>query len=86
MINTLLNSGVEGLSRSQNGLHESAKIIASGGQAGSVNSSGQPPVSSDEAMLTAVVDLNLYEVQFKASAKVVSTADETIGTLLDEFA
>lgn len=83
MISGILGSGLEGLSRSREGLNQSAKTIASGGQP----PVSQPPVSNptDDDMLTAVVDLNVYELQFKASAKVISTANETVGTLLDEI-
>ncbi|GAA3909668.1 flagellar biosynthesis protein FlgE [Litoribacillus peritrichatus] len=82
MISGILGSGLEGLSRSREGLNQSAKTIASGGQP----PVSQPPVSNPtDDMLTAVVDLNVYELQFKASAKVISTANESVGTLLDEI-
>ncbi|MFC3153517.1 flagellar biosynthesis protein FlgE [Litoribrevibacter euphylliae] len=85
MVSALLGSGLEGISKSRDGLTQSAKTIASGGQTPPVNDTSAVK-SEDDAMLTAVVDLKLYEVQFKASAKVISTADEVAGTLIDEMA
>jgi hypothetical protein len=34
-------------------------------------------------LATEIVNLNLYETQVKASVKVVKSADQNIGTLLD---
>ncbi|GLQ33278.1 flagellar biosynthesis protein FlgE [Litoribrevibacter albus] len=84
MVTSVLGSGVEGLSRSREGLNQSAKTIANGGQSPSGESLLASSSSSDDKMLSAVVDLTLYEVQFKASAKVIATADETLGHLIDE--
>ena len=91
MVGGILSSGLEGIARSREGLNQSAKTIASGGQADAATNSGIAPIisgtnnSNTDQMLDAVVDLNVYEVQFKASAKVISTANETVGTLLDEI-
>lgn len=85
METSLLSSGLQGISRSREGLEQSARTIASGGQAIPNQETPSSNASSGNEVLSAVVDLNLYEVSFKASAKVLETADETVGTLLDEF-
>lgn len=84
MVSAIVGSGLEGLAKSRDGLTQSAKTLASGGQTPPVSASHAID-SPDDAMLSAAVDLKLYEVQFKASAKVVSTANEMAGTLLDEM-
>ena len=86
MVTGLLSSGLDGLARSRDGLTQSAKTIASGGQEPAKADPLTSVPSSDDAMLSAVVDLTIYEVQFKASAKVISTANDTVGTLIDELA
>jgi len=85
METSLLSSGLQGISRSREGLDQSARTIASGGQSIPNQEALNSNPSSGNEVLSAVVDLNLYEVSFKASAKVLETADETVGTLLDEF-
>lgn len=79
-----LGAGLEGLSRSREGLTQNAKTIASGGQSKDTSTLSDVNISPDEKILTAAVEMKLYDVQFKASAKVISTADQTIGKLIDE--
>ena len=88
MVSGIINSGLEGLNRSRQGLDQSAKDIAS---AGSANNpvAGSNVVASDESVVdkvtAATVDMKVYEFQFKASAKVVETANNMTGRLIDEL-
>jgi hypothetical protein len=88
---SILSSGLEGIARSQAGLQQASQAIASAGQAASGLAEPVKPVSlessasPEQKVLSAVVDLAVYELQFKASARVIKTDDEVKGSMLDEF-
>ncbi|MGM0569713.1 flagellar biosynthesis protein FlgE [Marinobacter sp.] len=78
MINNALNIGIQGIQDGMQGVEGAARKIARGGVDG-------PRGTADggNGMTESIVDLKLYERSVEASAQVVKTADETLGTLLD---
>ena len=83
-VNTILQSGVEGVQRANEGLEKAASEIV---RAGSVDSpAGSTTGSTNSGVIEPIVDLKLYERSIEASAQVVKTADEVLGTLLDTLA
>ncbi|MBL3555017.1 MULTISPECIES: flagellar biosynthesis protein FlgE [Marinobacter] len=78
MINNTLGIGIQGIQTGMQGMENAARQIARGGTDG-------PRGSADGAggLLEPIIDLKLYERSVEASAQVVKTADETLGTLLD---
>jgi len=79
MINNALNTGIQGIQQGMQGMETSARQIARGGVDG-------PRGTADDGsggLLEPMVNLQLYERSVEASAQVVKTADETLGTLLD---
>ena len=81
MINNTLGIGIQGIQDGIQGMDSAARRIARGGvdgPQGTANGSG--------GLLEPMVDLKLYERSVEASAQVVKTADETLGTLLDIMA
>ncbi|WP_150909867.1 flagellar biosynthesis protein FlgE [Marinobacter halotolerans] len=79
MISNTLGIGLQGVQEGLQGMETSARKIARGGVDG-------PQGSAEGAgggLLEPIMDLKLYERSVEASAQVVKTADETLGTLLD---
>lgn len=78
MINNTLGIGVQGIQDAMMGMENAARKIARGGADG-------PQGTADGAgsLVEPIIDLKLYERSVEASAQVVKTADETLGTLLD---
>jgi len=78
MINNSLSLGVQSIQDGMNGMENAARKIARGGADG-------PQGSADGAgnLAEPLIELNLYERAVEASAQVVKTADETLGSLLD---
>lgn len=78
MISNTLGIGIQGIQAGMQGMETSARQIARGGADG-------PQGSADGAggLIEPIVNLKLYERSVEASAQVVKTADETLGTLLD---
>jgi hypothetical protein len=68
-----MDSGLYGMQKGMSQMQQSANRIA-----------GQEKTSGDSAQLVEdVVSLNQSKLQVQASAKVVQSANETLGTLLD---
>ena len=86
-VNPMLVSGANGMRQSMDAFKDVAQEVAefnlqsSPDEGGSASASGSPTSLQDTA--EAMVDLKLYQRQVQASAKVVQTADEVIGFLLD---
>lgn len=78
MINNMLNTGIQGIQDGVQGMENAARKIARGGADGPAGSA-----ESGNGLLEPIIDLRLYERSVEASAQVVKTADETLGTLLD---
>jgi len=72
-------SGLLGIQRGMAQLNRHAEDIASARQL-------NPETSSDADLTRSLIGLKESEIQVAISAKVIKTADETLGTLLDEFA
>src|SRR5690554_5327 len=91
MIGSVLNAGLEGVHKGMNGLHKTARDMASATtQAAPAPATTQSPVvsqpSPENSLAESMVELRLYEATTQASAKVVKAADEMLGTLIDTFA
>lgn len=84
-VNPMLSIGAEGIDRAMAGAERAAARIAGaerpGGSPESSKAERVEPGSRDQA--EALLELKTYERQVQASAKVVKTADATIGFLLD---
>lgn len=78
-VNTVIQSGIEGVQRANEGLEKAASEIV---RAGSVDG----PAGSNSNVIEPIVDLKLYERSIEASSQVVKVADEVLGTLLDTLA
>ena len=75
-IGSVLNTGIQGIQTGVRGMEQSAQEIVKAG-------------SSDAGagdFIEPIMDLKLYENTVEASTKVVKTADEMMGTLLDIIA
>ena len=72
---SIQSSAVQGIQRGLDGMRKNAAEIASAGQ---LNHAGQ-----ETDLAGALINLQQNKVQVQASAKVVSTMDEVIGTLID---
>lgn len=86
--NNTLAIGVQGIRDGLAGANDAARQIARGGVDGprgtNVESAGMQPGSGTAGgLLEPIVDLQLYSRSVEASAQVVKTADETLGSLLD---
>ena len=79
-INSAIQTGVDGIQRNLEGVERSASEIV---RAGAVDGAAG---SNSNDVVEAVVDLRLYERSVEASAQVVRTADEVLGTLIDTLA
>ncbi len=69
------NEAVQGIQRGLDGLRRNASEIASADQ---LNRAGQ-----ETDLVGALTDLQQNKIQVQASAKVVSAADEVLGTIID---
>jgi len=78
MINNTLSLGIQGIQDGMAGMENAARKIARGGVDG-------PQGTAEGAgnLAEPIIEMRLYERSVEASAQVVKTADETLGTLLD---
>ena len=92
-VNPMLSSGSAGISQGLRALDSVAAEVAefntgsdltqdTSGTSG-LSQSQAGPAPSTQDIADAMVDLKLYQRQVQASAKVIETADEVIGFLLD---
>ena len=72
---SIQSSAVQGIQRGLDGMRKNAAEIASADQ---LNHAGQ-----ETDLAGALVSMQQNKVQVQASAKVVSTLDEVVGTLID---
>ncbi|WP_336366267.1 flagellar biosynthesis protein FlgE [Marinobacter sp. C2H3] len=82
MISNTLGIGVQGVQNGMAGMEGAARQIARAGIDGPRGSAEQP----SGGLIEPIVDLKLYQRSVEASAQVVRTADETLGSLLDIMA
>lgn len=71
-VNSLMSTGVAGI---QAGLARGSRAAGEIARFGTTESGGD--------LATPIVDLKLSELQVKAAAAVIDTADEVVGTLID---
>jgi hypothetical protein len=77
MVGSVLDSGVQGFQNGVRQVNQAATTIA---RAGTVE---PEKASSLEEITTAAVELKSGELQAKASAAVIRSADEVLGTLVN---
>ncbi len=94
-IQSAFNTGLQGFQKATESAYEAAENIATnvgitpekygiGGQSSNQISDTSPQLSNNTVSLTqSVVELRVAEFQAKASANVIESADENLGTLLD---
>jgi flagellar hook protein FlgE len=93
-INSAFSSGVSGLNKASEQLTEASQNIAelniSSENSNSSNASKEEPVPvatissySAEPVTTDVINMKLAEVQAQAAAKVITTADDMVGSLIN---
>ena len=84
-VNPMLSSGVNSIQAGLNGLQNVAHEIAGFDTQTNPTDADAAPVSGPglDEMAESIVDLKVYQRQVEASVKVVQTADEVIGFLLD---
>lgn len=75
-IGSVLSTGIQGVQTGMRGMEQSAQNIVKAGT--SENTAGD--------VIEPIMDLKLYENTVEASTKVIKTADEMMGTLLDTMA
>jgi len=69
------SEAVQGIQRGLDGMRKNASEIASADQ---LNKAGK-----DTSLVGSLVDMEQNKMQAQASAKVVSAADEVLGTIID---
>ncbi len=77
-INDALNTGLQGFQEATNRVSEAAQDIASQ----TVSDSTQESINQED-LVTSLVDLKVAEVDARANAKVIQTASDLVGSLLD---
>lgn len=90
-VQSAFNSGVQGFQKATESASQAASDIAHSTHFHSEETSTDENLSSDAKnssenlpnLNKSIVDLKVAEHQAKASANVIKTADETLGTLLD---
>ena len=84
-INPMMNAGANGIQNGMRGLRQAAQDVAELNVAHELETSDKVAERPDRVKdsAEAVTELQLYERQVQASAKVVQTADAVIGMLLD---
>ena len=77
-VSSVLQTGLQGIQNANQGVEKAAKEIV---RSGTVDGP-----SGSNNVVEPIVDLKLYERSIEASAQVVKTADEILGSLLDTMA
>ncbi|RJG51581.1 flagellar biosynthesis protein FlgE [Motilimonas pumila] len=86
-VDSAFSAGVQGFQQAQQLASNSANNIAR--QTSNVSDGAQElgataaPYRSEESLNTQLVNLNVAEQQAKSSAKVISAADEMLGSIID---
>jgi len=78
---SVMNIGVQGMLKSHANIKQNADDIVRAGTVG-VNENGEGGDFIGD-ITTSIVDMNVNQHIFDASAKIVKTADEMLGTVLD---
>jgi len=77
-VNSALNTGLQGFQEAQSRLNQAALDIASQ----SVQDSSKESIDVND-LATSLVELKVAENDAKANVKVIQTASDVLGTLLD---
>lgn len=77
-VNSVLDSGLTGVRQGIEGVEKAASEIVRAGTVDGADGSND--------VIEPIIDLRLYQRSVEASAQVVRTADEVLGTLLDTMA
>jgi flagellar hook protein FlgE len=77
-VNSVLDSGLTGVRQGIEGVEKAASDIV---RAGTVDGA-----DGTNDVIEPIIELRLYQRSVEASAQVVRTADEVLGTLLDTMA
>lgn len=77
-VNSALNTGLQGFQEAQSRINQAAHDIASQ----SVTDSTVDSIDTND-LTTSLVELKVAEHDAKANAKVIQTASDVLGTLLD---
>lgn len=83
MVGGVLNTGLAGLQRSSSEINKSAQEIASFPVTQQAAEAGGNSFAGNGTLAEPIVNMKFEQLIFEASAKVISTADETLGTLID---
>ena len=92
MISNAMTTGVNGFQNAQRGMQDAAGRIASAGTTQAPREGAVPETprgaegGPEESLAGSLVDLKVNQRNAEASVEVVRTADEMVGTLLDERA
>jgi hypothetical protein len=86
MMESVMSAGVHGMNMALTGARSAAMEVAQLNETTAAGARPEPAGSDVEGLTDALTSLKLYERQVQASAKVVETADEMIGFLLDVHA
>lgn len=73
-INSILNTGLQGLSQAQSRMHKAAEGIAQG-----INDSNPEGINLTESL----IELKAAENDARANIKIIRTATDLLGSLLD---
>jgi len=85
-IGSAINQGLIGLQNSQASIAQSAQQIAQAGatpKAGAQNAAAPNANVQDNELVEPLVNLKIQSQLFDANAKVIKSADETLGTLIN---
>lgn len=77
-VNSALNTALQGFQEAQSRVNQAAQDIASQ----SVTDSTVDSIDTND-LVTSLVELKVAEIDAKANAKVIQTASDILGTLLD---
>ena len=81
-VGSALNSGLQGINRGLQGAQRNAEAIASFSANSGAGEDGARGINSAD-VASELVDLKQNELQVKASAKVIESVGESIGSILD---
>lgn len=89
MISNALSIGVNGVQDAQRGMQDAASRIARSGTTEAPPQEAAAPGGAgagEDSLAGSIMDLKVNQRNAEASLEVVQTADEMVGTLLDERA
>ena len=87
MIGNVMTTGINGVQDAQRGMQDAAGRIARAGTTAPSREGTEPEAGvSEDSLAGSLVDLKVNQRNAEASVEVVRTADEMVGTLLDERA